>query len=232
MSEAEPLPERLPPPCPACKSPLVPLTPRNRQILALANDFPWLCCKCFAVIDGAQVRPIESVKAQERSHFLALIQSLRTIEASETLQECCEGLRAGFAPASAVRYAWAEVAPELLPELWGIMEKIGGAIPPRPAVVNSKPRADESYIQDVLNAIGEVVRWCEARRGRLPQDDGPWSTADSPARWAKQFKVSPRTFKRRVKDGKIRAKILSDRLYQINLDDLPNQDKAGESGHK
>jgi hypothetical protein len=61
---------------------------------------------------------------------------------------------------------------------------------------------------------------------------GPWSTADNPTRWAKQFKISPRTFKRHVKDGKIRAKMLSDRLYQVHLDDLPNQEKARESGHK
>ncbi len=64
-----------------------------------------------------------------------------------------------------------------------------------------------------------------------PQAGGPWSTADSPTRWAKQFKISPRTFKRRVKDGEIRAKRLSDRLYQIHLDDLPKQDEAKGSGH-
>jgi hypothetical protein len=62
--------------------------------------------------------------------------------------------------------------------------------------------------------------------------DGLFSTADSPTRWAKQFKISPKTFKRRVRDGKIRAKSLSDRLYQVHLDDLPKQEKANESGHK
>ncbi len=63
-------------------------------------------------------------------------------------------------------------------------------------------------------------------------DGGPWSTADTPARWAKLFKVSVRTFKRRTADGKIRAKHLSDRLYQVHLDDLPKQGAAKESGHK
>jgi hypothetical protein len=65
-----------------------------------------------------------------------------------------------------------------------------------------------------------------------PQDGGPWSVADSPTRWAKLFKISPKTFKRRVKDGKIRAKRLSDRLYQVHLGDLPKQEKAHESGHR
>jgi hypothetical protein len=62
--------------------------------------------------------------------------------------------------------------------------------------------------------------------------DGPWSKADSPARWAMRFKISPRTFKRRVADGTIRAKALSDRLYQVHLDDLPTEQPGPTSGHK
>jgi hypothetical protein len=74
-----------------------------------------------------------------------------------------------------------------------------------------------------------LARFVEAT---AKQQDGPFSTDDSPSRWAKQFKMSARTFKRRVKDGKIRAKILSDRSYQVHLDDLPKQEKANESSHK
>lgn len=48
-----------------------------------------------------------------------------------------------------------------------------------------------------------------------------WSAADTPKRWAKQYGFSERTLKRRFKDGKIRCKMLSDRRYQIHIDDLP-----------
>lgn len=48
-----------------------------------------------------------------------------------------------------------------------------------------------------------------------------WSKPDSPSRWAKQFGISPKTFKKRVEEGKIRAKVLSDRSYQIAVSDLP-----------
>lgn len=80
-----------------------------------------------------------------------------------------------------------------------------------------------------------LARFVEAARtkaARGAQQDGPFSAADSPTRWAKLYKISAKTFKRRVRDGKIRAKILSDRLYQVRLDDLPKQEKANESGHK
>ena len=50
-----------------------------------------------------------------------------------------------------------------------------------------------------------------------------WSSADTPARWARVFQVSAKTFKRRVEDGKIRAKKLSDRSYQIDARDLPSE---------
>jgi hypothetical protein len=51
--------------------------------------------------------------------------------------------------------------------------------------------------------------------------DGPWSKPNSPVRWAKLFGVTAKTFKRHVAEGKIRAKILSDRLYQIHVADVP-----------
>ena len=48
-----------------------------------------------------------------------------------------------------------------------------------------------------------------------------WSRADSPSHWARVFGISVQTMKRRFKDDKIRNKKLSDKLYQISLDDLP-----------
>jgi hypothetical protein len=56
------------------------------------------------------------------------------------------------------------------------------------------------------------------------QDDGRWSKPDTPTRWAKTFKVSVRTLKRRFADGTIRHKELSDRSYMIHLDDLPSEE--------
>jgi hypothetical protein len=61
--------------------------------------------------------------------------------------------------------------------------------------------------------------------------DGPWSEPDTPTRWAKRFKVKPKTFKRYVTNGKIRAKKLSDRSYQVNLADLPQSHLAQERVH-
>ncbi|MBN2579533.1 MAG: hypothetical protein JXB10_11135 [Pirellulales bacterium] len=56
------------------------------------------------------------------------------------------------------------------------------------------------------------------------QQDGPWSEPDTPKRWATKFKISATTFKRWVKSGKIRAKPLSDRSYQVCLEDLPQSE--------
>ena len=58
-----------------------------------------------------------------------------------------------------------------------------------------------------------------------PADNGPWSLADTPTRWGKVFGFSPKTFVRRVADGKIRAKKLSDRSYQVHTGDLPSDQK-------
>src|SRR5262249_15629038 len=57
-------------------------------------------------------------------------------------------------------YAWANVSPELLRELWGVMEKIGGIVPPRPEMLlkgKGKPLVSEWFIQEVLEAIGVIV---------------------------------------------------------------------------
>jgi hypothetical protein len=52
-------------------------------------------------------------------------------------------------------------------------------------------------------------------------DDNQWSTPDSPTRLAKKFNFSRDTLMRRFKDGTIRHKKLSNKLYQIHIGDLP-----------
>jgi hypothetical protein len=107
--------------CPNCKNPFAPLSAHDRQALALANSFPWVCPLCFAVSDGSgALMRLQDVEEQERSCYLALVQTLGTVETPKTLQEICEGLRAAFATGSPVRHAMANVAPELLRGLWGV----------------------------------------------------------------------------------------------------------------
>jgi hypothetical protein len=66
--------------------------------------------------------------------------------------------------------------------------------------------------------------------------DGPWSKPDSPKRWGKAFGFSSDTFIRRCQDGSIRHKKLSDRSYQVHVDDLPSPPptsaQVGTSRHK
>ena len=64
------------------------------------------------------------------------------------------------------------------------------------------------------------------------EKDGRWSQPDSPSRWAKVFNMSPATFKRHVKGGKIRVDKLSDRSYRVHVDCLPQPQPAPASGHK
>lgn len=61
---------------------------------------------------------------------------------------------------------------------------------------------------------------------RDPPAGVPLTTADSPTRWAKLFAVSVSTFKRRCGDGRIRCKKLSDRSYQVAIEDLPAKHQA------
>jgi hypothetical protein len=120
------------------------------------------------MIDGnGRLIPLESALAQERSHFLSLTRKFSLVEDPKTLQEICEALRAALATESPVRYAWANVGPELLWALWGAMEKMGGTIPERPDVLKLKPSIKEGYLQEVLGAIGQVVKWCEEKQSPI-----------------------------------------------------------------
>lgn len=76
-------------------------------------------------------------------------------------------------------------------------------------------------LADLIDAEAEKL---EAGGGGSP--DGPWSQPDTPKRWAKVFGVNVQTIKRRFQDGKIRNKKLSDRSYQVHVDDVPRADDS------
>jgi hypothetical protein len=103
--------------------------------------------------------------AQERAYFLAVVRLLREVNDPKGLQAACEALRTALTPESPVRYGWANIAPELLKELWAVLDKLGGTTLDRPeALLEGKRSVEESSIQNVLQALNDVVRWCEARQ--------------------------------------------------------------------
>jgi hypothetical protein len=165
--------------CPNCKIPYAPLSKDDKRRLALAKEYDLVCPQCFGSIGKENSTPEHLFDQMnwERSYFLVLIQSLRSIETVKTLLEKCEVLRTIFAPESNVRYAWANVAPELLRELWAVMDKIGGTVPRRPKSLNGRPSVSEKFIQKVLRAIDEVVRWCESKQSEV--DAAPIDGRDS-----------------------------------------------------
>jgi hypothetical protein len=212
------------PTCPRCNQPFVPLTTHDRRALALANSFPWVCRACLAVSDGSgALIALESALAQERSHYLAVIQTFRTVETRKTLLKICEGLRALFAPGSEVRYAWANVAPELLRELWAVMEKVGGIVPPRPQALMDKPSVSEPYIQEVLEAINAIMLWCEAKGPEAAKSE---TSADSPATEEEKQYVTLDQAAARVE----RAKRTLEKLIKRKKNPLPDPDIQGSGG--
>jgi hypothetical protein len=56
---------------------------------------------------------------------------------------------------------------------------------------------------------------------RTKVSDGPWSKPDGPEQWAKLYRFSTKTLKRRIDDGKIRAKYFSSKSIAIHIDDIP-----------
>jgi hypothetical protein len=86
--------------------------------------------------------------------------------------------------------------------------------------------------RSILRRLDEFMEDPEGPQVRAEHLNGPWSKADTPTRWAKLFGVSAQTFKRWVKAGKIRVKELSDRSYQVHLEDLPQPKPAQASNHK
>jgi hypothetical protein len=152
--------------CPNCQIPYQPLSENDKRQLALAKSYERACPRCFFGLGEGDSTPENIFERQnfERSYYLGLIQTFRTIETAATLLQPCEVLRTALAPESQVRYAWANVAPEFLPELWAVMDKIGGTVPARPEPRHGRRCICDSCIQDVLRAIDAVVNWCEAKR--------------------------------------------------------------------
>lgn len=160
--------------CPNCQIPYAPLSEEDKRQLGLAKTYDLVCPRCFDARSDGRATP-EFLFHQlnlERSHCLSLIQSLGSIETAPTLLEICEELRSVFAPDSQVRYAWANVAPELLRALWAVMAKIGGTVPVRPTPLNGPISVSEPFMQDVLRALDEVVHWCQAKQATGPAE-GP-----------------------------------------------------------
>jgi hypothetical protein len=89
-----------------------------------------------------------------------------------------------------------------------------------------RPELPEGVTVDLHGRIEAEFLEAQRLRDRTripgPQSDGPWSQPDTPTRWAKAFGVNAKTFKRWVKKGKIRVNRLSDRSYQIHVDDVPH----------
>jgi hypothetical protein len=117
--------------CPSCAIPYVPFSVNDKRQLALAKDYERVCPKCFIGLADGDSTPenLFARQSAERSYYLGIVESLRSIETAETLLLRCEVLRTALAPGSQVRYAWANVAPELLRELWAVMDRIGGGGP-------------------------------------------------------------------------------------------------------
>ena len=87
---------------------------------------------------------------------------------------------------------------------------------------------EDSLKRLTTDAVEPILR-CDgvsAAKAAPPEreTDVSWSAADTPTRWAKVFRISAKSFKRRVKEGKIRAKPLSDRSYQVDTRDIPKSD--------
>jgi len=87
--------------------------------------------------------------------------------------------------------------------------------------VRSYPSFDADEIRGKI--IWENLRAKERRASQRGNGErqGPWSSPDTPKRWAKRFRVSVDTMKRLLKAGTIRNKRLSDRSYQVHVDDVP-----------
>jgi hypothetical protein len=198
---------------------LVQLSDHDRQALALAKRYPWVCPHCHGGLDDAgNFESLWVRKTAERAHYLALAQTLRTVETPGTLAGVCEGLRAALAPGSEVRYAWADAAPELLRELWAVMEKIGGAAPARPVALKGKPSVTENAVQDVLDGLNDVVGWCHARLAKAPEGaanppdnyadfrDGPGGPLLTPKYCKERFNVSGKDLSQDPEAKKTRRK--------------------------
>ena len=82
---------------------------------------------------------------------------------------------------------------------------------------------ERKHAAQLRNALEEylALRGHDVSCDPEEQPAGPWSTPDSPSRWAKRFNCSLDTFNRMLEAGKIRYKKLTSKSMQIHVDDLP-----------
>jgi hypothetical protein len=122
-------------------------------------------------------------QARERAYCLGVVQALRDLKRPEELADAGEFFRRALAPESEARDAWAAVAPEMLRELWAVMNRIGGTVPDLPALASRPPGFGDVYASMVQNAINPVVRWCG--QDRAPAEEYRiWLIGD---RWEIRF---------------------------------------------
>ena len=97
--------------------------------------------------------------------------TIRAIATQPALLEFSRRLRNDLASGEeARRIGWASEMWDVLRELWAAMGRIGGTIPPRPALLNQDGFVPvlrglpESFYQDALRAVDGVVQWCESKK--------------------------------------------------------------------
>jgi carbon storage regulator CsrA len=88
------------------------------------------------------------------------------------------------------------------------------------------PAPIESLVDLKVDGAQDASRQSQASKATSASAFVEWTTADGPSQWGKVFGVSARTFLRRVKDGKIRAKKLSNKSYLVAIEDLPTKHQA------
>ncbi|MCX7429063.1 MAG: hypothetical protein NTW96_25980 [Planctomycetia bacterium] len=81
----------------------------------------------------------------------------------------------------------------------------------------------ESPVLDPEEATAEIeCEWASARAGvSATSETDEYSRERTPLQWAKLFHVHRDTFVKRCREGKIRARKLSDKSYRVHVDDLP-----------
>ena len=202
--------------CPNCNIPYVVLSKRDKRELALAREYVLVCRRCFAALDKEDSTPefLFDQLSLERSYYLSLIQSFRSIETAKTLLKVCEDSANPLCTGQQCPVRVGTRAPEMLRELWAVMDKIGGTVPLRPASLTGPLSVSEPFIQDVLRALDEVVRWCAAKQGSPPTDgptmEGMFFVGGVPHRFAN---LQWRLLKTLYGKGSVAVEVIGDQIW-------------------
>lgn len=84
-------------------------------------------------------------------------------------------------------------------------------------------RMDRKQLADIFAACEEFdpLSYNAGSMG----DDEKWIGPDSPAQWQRRFKMSETTFRRRIKEGKLRVQKITDKSILIHRDDVNRYEK-------